>query len=204
MGWYARKVLPGFISFAMRQKPITSVREKLIPMATGNVLEVGFGPGMNLPFYGDEVRNLVALDPSEELRAIASESIAAFKKPFEFIGGQAEDMPFEDRQYDSIVCTWTLCSATDPVRALGEMRRTLKPGGVLIFAEHGQAPDSSVQRWQAVLNPLWKRIAGGCNLNRPTLRLLESAGFRLGQTESSYLPGPRPLTYTHRGIARPI
>lgn len=202
MGWYDRRILPYLIRKAMRQKPMAKIRQKLMPLAAGKVLEIGFGPGLNLPYYGGGLESLVAIDPSEELRQLAEEHLGSFDKPFEFIKGLAESLPFENKEYDTVVCTWTLCSTVNPVLVLSEIRRVLKPAGTLIFAEHSLAPDRSVQRWQNALNPIWKRIAGGCNLNRPILRLLGDNGFVLKDIESNYLPGPRPATYTHRGIVR--
>lgn len=200
-GWYDTKVMPRLVRWAMQQKPLEKVRQQIVPLASGEVLEVGFGTGANLPFYGDSTHSLVALDPSAELRQMAEESVAAFNKPFEFILGSAEAMPFEDAKYDTVLCTWTLCTAANPVLVLSEMRRVLKPKGKLIFAEHGLAPDRFIRGCQHFFNPAWGQLAGGCQLTRPTLALLDGSGFQVDQVESNYIPGPRALTYTHRGVA---
>ena len=201
VGWYDRKIMPRLVSWAMQQTSIKRVRQKIVPLVSGEVLEVGFGAGANLPFYEDSIRSLVALDPSVELWQMAEEPVAAFDKPFEFILGPAEAMPFEDARYDTVLCTWTLCTTSNPVLALSEIRRVLKPKGKLVFAEHGLAPDQFIRGCQRFLNPLWCQLAGGCQLTRPTLALLNTSGFQVDRVESGYIPGPRALTYTHRGIA---
>ncbi len=200
--WYNRNIVPRLIGWAMRQKPIRRVRKQLVPLASGNVLEIGFGLGANLPFYTDSIKSLVAIDVSEELYSMASEPLSAFNKPFDFVFSKAEAMPFESAQYDCVLCTWTLCSVDDPAAVAAEIRRVLKPSGRLIFAEHGLAPKGFTQTCQRLINPLYRKIAGGCSLTRSAPPLLESSGFKMDSLESDYLPGPRILTYTHRGVAR--
>lgn len=202
MGWYDRNILPHLISLAMRQGPMMKIRSQWVPLATGNVLEIGFGTGLNLSFYADEVHALTAIDPSAELKLIAEPSLAEFKPNFDFVLGTAENLPFESDSYDSVVCTWTLCSTVEPQQVLSEIRRVLKPAGQFLFAEHGLAPDKSVQKWQNILNPVWKKLAGGCNLNRQASVALDEAGFEVVESEAGYLKGPRAFTYTYRGMAR--
>lgn len=202
MGWYTQNVLPYLLRFAMQYKVLAHIRQRLIPEATGEVLEIGFGSGANLPFYSDNIRSVTAIDPSRELRALAEKTIHNFASPFDFVLGTAAEMPFASNRYDTVVCTWTLCSTADPTQVLDEIRRVLKPSGTLLFAEHALAPDPGVQKWQNRLNPLWQRIAGGCNINRPALELLQNNGFQPIWVESDYIPGPRFLCYTHRGVMR--
>lgn len=201
MNWYDRNILPHLIGLAMRQGPMMKIRSQWVPLAGGDVLEIGFGSGLNLLFYTEEVRSLTALDPSAELKKMAEPGLLEFRPDFDFVLGTAESLPFETNNYDFVVCTWTLCSTSDPQQALSEVRRVLKPDGRLIFAEHGLAPDKSVQRWQNGLNPVWKKLAGGCHLNRQALVVLDEAGFDVVRTETGYLRGPRPFTYTCRGMA---
>jgi ubiquinone/menaquinone biosynthesis C-methylase UbiE len=202
MGVYARHVLPRFIDLAMRNKDTTRVRAGWVPHARGDVLEVGIGSGLNLPFYSAEVHRVYGLDPSPELQKMARKRMARQAIKVEFLLQSAEDdLPLSDKSIDTVVMTWTLCSIPDPVKALRQMKRVLKPDGRLIFIEHGRAPDSRVAAWQDRLNPVWKRIGGGCNLNRKTDELLVGAGFRIDELRTTYLPGPRPMTYTYQGFA---
>lgn len=188
----------------MRNKFSTGLRAELIPKAQGTVLEVGVGSGLNLPFYSSVVSRVHAVDPSAELLAIARRKTARLRFPVEFHRGSAENLSFEDGSMDTVVMTWTLCSIPEPALGLREIRRVLKPGGRLIFIEHGLSPDAGVRRWQARLNPVWKRIAGGCNLVRKPDDLLVSAGFELAELQLTYLPGPKPFTFTYKGWARPM
>jgi ubiquinone/menaquinone biosynthesis C-methylase UbiE len=200
---YERFLLPRILDFAMRQKPIMRQRAKVVPLARGRVLEVGLGSGLNLSFYDrSQVETLLGLEPSPELRRRAEERARAAGVSVDFIGLDGQEIPLADKSVDTVVTTYTLCTIPDVMRALGEMRRVLVPGGALLFSEHGRAPDPSVVRWQDRLNPLWKRIGGGCNLNRPVGEMLERAGFTLERFDSMYLPGPRPMTYTSWGTAR--
>jgi ubiquinone/menaquinone biosynthesis C-methylase UbiE len=202
MGLYDRYVLPKVLDFAMRQKPITLQRQKVVPQASGRVLEIGIGSGLNLAFYDcTRVKKLLGLDPSEELRRLARERARAANVDVEFLGLPSEQIPLEDASVDTVLSTYTLCTIPDVARALGEMRRVLAPGGVLIFSEHGRAPDASVQRWQNRLDGVWGKIAGGCHLNRSIADLIGGAGFQIDSLDTMYLPGPRPFTYTFWGRA---
>lgn len=201
MGIHGRYVLPRLIDLVMRSERDRAERARLVPAAHGRVLEVGFGSGLNLPFYGSAVERLYALDPSRELYALARRRIDAAGVPVEFMPGSAEEIPLPGASVDDVVMTWTACSIRDPRQALREVRRVLKPDGRLIFVEHGRAPDAAVVRWQDRLNPMWKRVAGGCNLNRPIDDVIRSAGFDISDIERGYSDGPKPFSYLYKGIA---
>lgn len=201
---YERWILPRVIDFAMGQKPFTRQREKVVPRARGRVLEIGMGSGLNLGFYDPgRVESIVGIEPSAELRALSAARAKDTALPVELLDASAEAIPLGDASIDTVVTTYTLCTIPDAPRALAEMRRVLRPGGELLFSEHGLAPDEDVRRWQDRLNPLWRRIGGGCNLNRPIDSLIRGAGFALPAVETMYVPGPRPMTYTYWGAATP-
>lgn len=203
-GFYERHVLPWLIEIAMRNKEATRYRERVIPRATGRVLEVGIGSGLNLPFYGAGVSHLFALEPSPELRRMAGRRTRDTGFTVEFIDRPAEEIPLERASVDTVVTTWTLCTIPDADRALQEMKRVLKPAGALLFVEHGLAPDAGVRAWQRRLNPLWNRIGGGCNLDRKIDELIARSGFRLGELETEYVKGLKPMSFTYSGWARPV
>jgi ubiquinone/menaquinone biosynthesis C-methylase UbiE len=186
----------------MRNPAATRLRAEWIPRATGDVLEVGIGSGSNLPFYTDQVRRVYGLDPSLELQRIARRRAAGLSVRVEFILQPAEDpIPLPTRSIDTVVLTWTLCSVRDPQTVLREIRRILKSEGQLIFIEHGRAPDAGVRLWQRRFAPLWCRVSGGCALCRDIPELFAKNGFLPSTLATGYLPGPRPITYTYRGIA---
>lgn len=200
MGFYEKYLLPKLLNMAMKSPDFKVLRERLVPNATGRVLELGIGSGLNLPFYPEGAK-VVGVDPSAELRVYAEEVARDHSVDVEFVGASAENLDFDDNSFDSAVITWTLCTIPDPIAALQEVRRVLKPGGRLVFAEHGRSPDQDVERWQNRINPVWKKIGGGCNLNRePDVSLIET-GFSLDDVEEGYLSGPRWATYNYRGIA---
>lgn len=202
MGLYARYVLPRLIDFAMRDKPVMRQRAKVVPLAHGRVLEVGIGSGLNLSFYDkSRIEKVYGLDPSPELQVMARRRASEAGIDVDWLALSSERIPLPDSTIDSIVITYTMCTIPDVHAALLEMNRVLKPGARLYFSEHGAAPDASVRRWQDRLNPLWGRVAGGCNINREVPSLLKDAGFRIEQIETLYLPGPKPLTYTYWGNA---
>ncbi|MFT7286042.1 MAG: SAM-dependent methyltransferase [Halieaceae bacterium] len=204
MSLYDQYVLPHFINCACASKPIMKQREKIVPMAEGTVLEIGIGTGLNLPFYDPaKVHRLIGLDPSERSWELAGDRAATLEFPVEFIGLPGERIPLADASVDSIVMTFSLCTIADPLTALQGMRRVLRPGGKLFFAEHGMAPDDAVRRWQDRLDGLWGKIAGGCHLNRDIPSLLIVGGFQTEQMESMYLPGtPRFAGFNYWGIGQ--
>ena len=202
MSIYARRILPRLIDFGMRRKAFLRLREHLVAAARGQVLEIGVGSGLNLPCYHRDLEGLCGIDPSPELLAMARRQAAWVHFPVSLAEGRAEKLPLDDHSVDSVVMTWTLCSVAEPEQALAEIRRVLRPGGSLLFIEHGRAPEAGVQRWQDRLTPFWRKLAGGCHLNRPVDRLIEAAGLRLTELETGYLiAGPRPLTFHYRGRA---
>ncbi len=201
MGLYRRLILPRLIDLAMKDETAAARRSELIPKARGSVLEVGVGSGLNLPFYSSAVTHLYAIDPSPELLRMAGKKIDRVTFPVELVCQSAEQLPVYRESIDTIVTTWTLCSIPDPLGALREMKRVLKPGGCLLFVEHGFSPDPKVQAWQRRINPIWRRVAGGCNVDRKIDELIRSAGFNIARLQTTYLPGPRPMTYTYEGSA---
>ena len=202
MTLYAKYVLPRLVDLAMRNKDTARLRAEWIPRAQGDVLEVGIGSGLNLAFYSSDVQCVYGVDPSAELQRMARKRADGRLTKVEFFCQSAEEpLPIPDKSIDTVVFTWTLCSIPDPPKALHHMKRVLKPGGRLIFIEHGRASDSRVAAWQERLNPIWKRIAGGCHLNRKIDDLLAAAGFLINELRTTYLPGPRPMTYTYQGLA---
>lgn len=203
MGLYQDHVLPLLIHLSMRQRNLAAYRARVVPAAQGRVLEIGIGSGLNLPYYGTTVEQIIGLDPSSKLLAMAREAARQTAIPLELIENSAEAIPLYNRSIDTIVTTWTMCSIPDVQRALGEMRRILKPGGRLLFVEHGRSPDVRVRRWQDRLTPVWCRIGGGCHLNRAISELIEGAGFGIEQLETGYMRGPKPMTFMYEGVARP-
>jgi len=201
MGLYRRFVLPRLIDFAMKNEAATARRSGLIPRATGAVLEVGIGSGLNLPFYSSAVTHLHGVDPSAQLLSMARKKVDGLTFPVALVCQSGERLPVDRESIDTVVTTWTLCSIGDPLQALREMKRVLKPGGRLLFVEHGASPDPGVRAWQRRINPFWRRVAGGCNVDRNIDELIRSAGFDIAQLDTAYLPGPRPLTYTYEGSA---
>ena len=205
MNPYDRYVLPYLIDMACGISPVQRQRAKVIPQARGCVLEIGVGTGRNLPFYDkSRIDRLCALDPAAQMHPKAEQRMKAAGLEMELLVLSAEEIPMPDASFDTVVTTFTLCTIPDPVKALREMRRVIKPDGQLLYCEHGKAPDAGVRRWQDRLNPVWKPIAGGCNLNRDIPALLKAGGFRLETLEEMYLPGPRPLTYNYWGVATPL
>ena len=203
MGFYSRVVLPRILETAMQQATMTPFRQRIGQAAYGQVLEIGIGPGLNLPFYGPNVRSVTGIDPSPELLVMAARRGTALTLPVELIEGSSEALPMEDGTIDTVVTTWTLCTIPGAAKALSEMRRVLKPGGQLLFVEHGRSPDAGVTRWQDGLTPVWKHFTGGCHLNRKIDDLVAGSGFAIKALRNEYLPGPRPMTYMYEGRATP-
>ena len=203
MGFYDRNILPLVLNAAMGTKPIRYQRRKVVPRASGRVLEIGFGAGHNLPFYdASKVTHLWALEPSPEMRERAAERVSQSPIELEFIDLPGEQIPLDSESADTVLITYTLCTIPDAMKALGEMRRVLKPGGSMIFCEHGEAPDESVRRWQNRLTPLWKSLCGGCHLGRPIPQMIRDGGWRVDNLETMYLPGtPRFAGFNYWGSA---
>ena len=205
MGLYNKYVLPKVVDWTCKQKPNMRQRMKVIPLATGNVLEIGIGSGLNLPLYNNNnIKHLTAIDPSKEMwdkNLIDTETL-----PFEFAFTKAfaENIPEENDSFDTVVITYTLCTILDTNKALEEMRRVLKPNGKLIFCEHGKAPEKSIQKWQNMINPLWKRFGGGCNLNRDIPLIIEENGFKISKMETMYIPGWKIGSFNYWGTADPF
>ncbi|HOW50221.1 MAG TPA: class I SAM-dependent methyltransferase [Rubrivivax sp.] len=199
--WYERVLLPRLLDLACGTRPVRRQRAKVVPQAEGEVLEVGIGTGLNLPFYDRaRVRRIVGVDPALQMHPLALRRVAATGISVELVGLSAERLPLQDLSFDTVVCTYALCSIPDAPAALAEVRRVLRPGGRLLFCEHGRAPDESVRRWQHRLQPLWGPLAGGCRLDVDVPALLTAAGFDAA-VESRYLPGPRFASYHYWGVA---
>ena len=202
--WYERNVLPWLIDFACGMKSVSQQRMKVIPQARGRVLEIGLGTGLNLPFYDTgRVSELVGVEPSLTMHHLAMKRSRAAGIPVELVGIGAERLPLADHVFETVVSTYTLCTIPDPVLALRELRRVLAPGGRLLFSEHGKAPDESVRRWQARIQPVWGKFSGGCHLGRDIPAILKEAGFD-AQVESMYIPGPRIASYHYWGMATAV
>lgn len=203
MGLYEKYVVPHIINCACGTKPIRYQRKKVVPLAEGTVLEIGIGTGFNLPYYDPaKVKKVIGLDPSEASWKLAGKRAKDLPFPVEFIGLPGEQIPLDDKSVDTVLVTFSLCTIPDPVKALEGMRRVLKPGGKLVFCEHGAAPDADVLKWQNRVNPVWRTLFGGCNLNRQMPSLIESSGFRITDLQSMYLPStPRIAGFNYWGMA---
>jgi ubiquinone/menaquinone biosynthesis C-methylase UbiE len=203
--WYDRTILPKILCCACGAPAIREQRQKIVPQASGQVLELGIGGGLNLAFYDPaRVSSVTGVDPHPELRAIAQAAPRAEGLQVEVKPGEAESLPFDAASFDTVLCTFTLCSVRSPTAVLAEARRVLRPGGRFLFCEHGLSPDAGVSRWQRGLEPLWKRLAGGCHLTRPVTAGIEAAGFALEAAERFYIDKtPRPLGWCEQGVARP-
>jgi ubiquinone/menaquinone biosynthesis C-methylase UbiE len=201
-GWYERHLLPWLLDLACSLRPFTRQRQKVVPLATGRVLEIGIGTGLNFEHY-DRTRlaQVDGMDPGLEMHRLASKLAGAAGIAVQLVGLSAERIPFADGAFDTVLVTYTLCTIPDPLAALREMRRVLKPGGRLIFCEHGLARDASVRAWQRRMTPAWSKVAGGCHLDRDIPGLLQQAGFRFVDLQTGYLPGPRPFAYNFWGMA---
>jgi len=203
MNIYEKYVLPKFLNFACNTKPMRYQREKVVPLAKGNILEVGIGSGLNLPFYNiSKVKKIWGLDPSEELNEMARKISSTSSMEVEFLLAGAEQIPLPDNSIDTVLITYTICTIPEIDFAMKEMKRVLRPDGEMIFCEHGKAPDENIVKWQNKINPYWNVIGGGCNINRDIPRLIESAGFLIKSLESMYIPGtPKIFGFNYWGIA---
>ena len=201
MGYYVDQVLPRFGDVVMARKEFTAIRARIAQDLDGDVLEVGFGSGLNVPHYPSTVSHLRAVDPGTLGRKLAAKRVVASPVPVEFVGLDGQDLPVESASVDHVPVTWTLCTIPDLERALAEMCPMLRPGGLLHFVEHGRSPDVGVARWQDRLTPLQRRVAGGCHLNRPIDKLVAGSGFAMTKMDNYYAKGPRPFGYMFEGIA---
>ena len=200
MGLYEDRILPHLVDLSMRNKLLVPYRQRLVSQAEGRVLEIGAGSGLNLPFYTQRATQIVAIEPHPKLRAMASAKASSVSA--KIVEGTAERLALDDGSVDTVLTTWTLCTIPDVTAALREMRRVLKPTGQLLFAEHGLAPEEGVRRWQHRLTPMWKRIAGGCHLDRAISVLIQDAGFEIAKLETGYIKGPKAFAFLYEGSAR--
>lgn len=199
MGLYENWVLPRLLDLGMRNRVPDCYRRGAIKSAHGLVLEIGVGSGLNLSLYGPAVGRVIGLDPSSELLGLARKRATRAVIPVSMVRASAERIPFADASSDAIVMTWTLCSIPNPIAALIEMRRVLMPGGRLPFVEHGLSPEIRIARWQHLLTPYWRRISGGCHLDRKMDDLIRTAGFQVDAVETGYMKGPKPWTFMYQG-----
>jgi SAM-dependent methyltransferase len=203
MGFYSRFLAPPILDRIMRNALLLDERRKCASGVQGRVLEVGIGSGLNFPYYGDGVSEVVGIDPSRGLQKRAKVRAVGLRFPVSHVDASAEAMPLDDASFDTALTTWSLCSIPDPAAALREVRRVLKPGGRLVFVEHGLSSDAGVARWQNRLNGPWHCLSAGCNMNRKMDVLIEAAGFSLDGLETGYMEGPKLLSYLYRGAAYP-
>jgi ubiquinone/menaquinone biosynthesis C-methylase UbiE len=202
MGFYQDQVLPRFQDVVMNRKPTRAVRERVCTGLTGEVVEVGFGTGLNARFYPPGVTKVLAVEPSKVCMRIAEPRIAESPAPVELAGLTGEHLDLPSGEFDALLSTWTLCTIPNLDAALAEMRRVLKPGGTFHFVEHGLAPDPGVVRWQQRLEPMNKRLAGGCHLTRNIPERIGAAGFMIDKLDRCYFKGePKPMGYTFEGHA---
>ena len=202
MSFYGDHILPRIVDVCMRARDTGDVRARVVSNLTGEVLEIGFGSGLNVPFYPATLTRVWALDPATVGRKLAARRVAASPVPVEYIGLDAQRIPLPDGSVDAVLTTWTLCTIPDPAQALAEVRRVLRPGGTLHFAEHGRAPDTKVARSQDRLEPLQKRVFGGCHLTRHIDQIISASGLELTELKTYYRPGPPATSYTFEGQAR--
>ncbi len=201
MGFYERQVLPRIVNVALSGKQFARRRAQVARALDGEVLEVGFGSGRNVPYYPATVKRVRAVDPATVGRKLAAKRVVASPVRIEYVGLDGEELLLDDASVDNVLTTWTLCTIPDVTVALGEIRRVLRPGGSLIFLEHGRSPDARVRSWQDRLTPLQRRLGGGCHLNRPIDQLVVDAGLEIERLENYYMKGPKPFGYMYEGIA---
>ena len=204
MGFYNKHILPRMLDKACGIGPITKQRAKTIPLAEGVVLEIGIGSGQNLPHYNpDKVTKIIGVDPDDAIWKRSQARREACMIDVERIGLSGEDIPLDKNTADTVVVTYSLCTIPDPVKALREMTRILKPGGRILFSEHGKAPDAAVAKWQSRIDPTWKKIAGGCHSGRDIPDLFKQADLSFETLDQMYIPGPKVLSYNYWGATRP-
>jgi ubiquinone/menaquinone biosynthesis C-methylase UbiE len=205
MSFYEKYILPRFLNCACASKPITYQRKKVVPLAEGKILEVGIGSGLNLPFYEkSKIEEIWGIDPSEELNSMAKKVAIEEDMNVKFITSSAEDIPFPNNYFDTVLITYTMCTIPNVLQANEEIKRVLKSNGKMIFCEHGVSPDENIKKWQKRLNSIWSKIAGGCNINRNIPMLIKSSGFKIEEMDEMYLPKtPKIAGYNYWGYAKP-
>ncbi|MBF0542102.1 MAG: class I SAM-dependent methyltransferase [Nitrospirae bacterium] len=201
MGIYSDHILPRIIDKVMSREELSVQRRDSLKGLSGEILEVGFGSGLNLPYYPKEVIKILALEPSMTGKRLAQKRIASCNIAIEFVGLTGEEIPLDDSSVDAVLTSWSLCTIPDPHKALLEMKRVLRPNGVYHFTEHGLSDIQSITKWQDFFNPIHKMIAGGCHINRPIKDLILNAGFNIRKLENFYMEGSKIMTYTYKGIA---
>lgn len=202
VGFYADRVFPRIVDVACNTASTRAIRERVCAPLAGDVLEIGFGTGLNLPHLPAAVTRLLAVDPMERGRDLARERLAASPVRVDFVGLDGQSIAVDDDSADAALSTWTLCTIPDPVAALREVARVLRPGATLHFAEHGASPDAGVRTWQDRLDPIQRRVACGCHLNRPIDSLLADAGLTIHELDTFYAPGePKPFGWMFVGTA---
>jgi len=199
--FYNKNVLPKVVNWACKSKPTNHQRAKIIPLATDKVLEIGIGSGLNLPYYNNNVDSLTGIDPSIEIWELNKNKVEQLNFDFDFVKAFAEKLPFHDKTFNNVVITYSLCTIIDTQAALGEIKRVLKPNGKLLFCEHGLAPDDHIAYWQNKINPFWKKIGGGCHLNKNIPQLITDNGFKITQLDTMYIPGWKPANFNYWGVA---
>jgi ubiquinone/menaquinone biosynthesis C-methylase UbiE len=201
MGFYENQIVPRITDLVMSRRELTPIRARVAASLDGDVLEVGFGSGLNVPHYPPAVARVRAVDPATIGRKLAAKRVAASTVPLEYVGLDGQTLSLESASVDHVLTTWTLCSIPDVDRALSEIRRVLRPGGSFHFVEHGRSPNNKVAGWQDRLTPIQRRVAGGCHLNRPIDQLVRNSGLELTHLQNYYAKGPRPFGYMFEGIA---
>ena len=204
MGFYDKYILPKVLNCTCASKPIRYQRDKIVPLAEGVVLDVGIGSGLNIPFYNkSKIKHLYGLDPSKELLEIAKPVAEKNQLAIEFLQCEAENIPLPDNSIDTVLITYTMCTISNVSLANSEIIRVLKNDGKLLFCEHGLAPDKKVANWQKRINPIWTKIAGGCNLDRDIPNLITSSGLKIDNMEEMYLPSTTKFAgYNYWGVAK--
>ena len=202
MGFYNSYIMPRFVDFACGLSALTEKRKQVVPTAEGRVVEVGIGSGLNLPFYDpSRVERVIGVDPDDGMWKRSAKRRAAARVPVERIGLSGEQIPLDAKSADTVVITYSMCTIPEPVAALREMRRILKPGGRMLFLEHGASKDAWVGKWQKRIDPVWNKLAGGCHSGRPIVDYVREAGWQIDYLEEGYVPGPKVLAYQYWGSA---
>lgn len=201
MGFYSDQVVPRITNVLMDSKEFEPIRARVAQELAGEVLEIGFGSGLNVAHYPRGVHRVQAVDPAALGRKLAARRLADSPVPVEFVGTDGQQLPVDTDSVDHVLATWTLCTIPEPDRALAEIHRVLRTGGQFHFVDHGRSPEPRVARWQDRLTPIQRRVAGGCHLGRPVRDLIEAAGFEISTMANYYVSGPKPFGYTYEGVA---